>query len=70
MSPERPDGQPDAPSGVLPASPCTRRCGLRPQGYCGGCGRTVDEITAWSRLGARARREVLREAERRLRDGA
>ena len=31
-------------------SPCIGVCALGPDGLCGGCLRTVDEIAAWSRL--------------------
>ena len=31
-------------------SPCVGVCSLGPDGLCGGCLRTVDEIAAWSRL--------------------
>jgi len=31
-------------------SPCTGVCTIDPRGLCDGCHRTIDEITAWSRL--------------------
>lgn len=40
-------------------SPCTGHCVLDEQGVCEGCGRTIEEIVAWSSLDAESRREVL-----------
>jgi predicted Fe-S protein YdhL (DUF1289 family) len=43
-----------------PLSPCTDVCRLNPAtGWCIGCARTIDEITAWSTLSPDGRREVL-----------
>lgn len=39
-------------------SPCVLRCALDPEGVCTGCGRTVDEIIAWTRMSADERRKV------------
>jgi uncharacterized protein len=42
------------------ASPCINICTLDPAGrYCVGCYRTLDEIAAWSRLDAAAKRAVI-----------
>jgi predicted Fe-S protein YdhL (DUF1289 family) len=32
-------------------SPCVRLCTLNEQDICVGCGRTLDDIKAWSRMG-------------------
>ena len=46
------------PSACVP-SPCTKVCRLDPcTGWCEGCLRTIDEITAWSRLGDDEKRAV------------
>lgn len=40
-------------------SPCNDVCRMHaPTGWCEGCGRTIEEIAAWSRLDAAARRRV------------
>ena len=42
------------------ASPCINVCEMDAQsGLCVGCLRTIDEITAWSRLDDSRRRNVL-----------
>lgn len=41
-------------------SPCVKLCTLDAAGQtCLGCGRTVTEIAAWSRMGDAARRAVM-----------
>ena len=41
-------------------SPCTNICKMdESSGLCQGCFRTLDEITAWSRLDDPARSEIL-----------
>jgi predicted Fe-S protein YdhL (DUF1289 family) len=49
-------------------SPCTNICKMdSTSGLCQGCFRTLDEITAWSRLDDPARSEILSSiASRRL----
>ncbi len=43
-------------------SPCVKICVIHPQAkICIGCNRTGDEIAAWSRLSADARREIMAE---------
>jgi uncharacterized protein len=43
-------------------SPCVRVCVVHPAaGICTGCLRTLDEIAAWSRLGADERRAIMAE---------
>ncbi|MFV0665849.1 DUF1289 domain-containing protein [Denitromonas sp.] len=48
------------------ASPCIDVCKMDPRtGLCEGCARTIDEITAWSRIDDDAKRAILaRVAER------
>lgn len=42
-----------------PESPCVKVCVIHPaSGYCLGCGRTIDEISAWPRLDAQARGSI------------
>ncbi|MFG1479015.1 DUF1289 domain-containing protein [Xanthobacter sp. V4C-4] len=49
-----------APAPQSPASPCVKRCAISPtHGLCTGCGRTLDEIAAWSALSPRARAEIM-----------
>jgi predicted Fe-S protein YdhL (DUF1289 family) len=51
-----------------PASPCTAVCILDPaSGLCRGCWRNIDEITAWSSLGAEEKRRILGELPGRRR---
>lgn len=41
-------------------SPCIRICVIHPETrLCTGCARSIDEITAWSRLSHEARRAVM-----------
>ncbi|MBK5928133.1 DUF1289 domain-containing protein [Rhodobaculum claviforme] len=41
-------------------SPCTKVCVIHPQArLCTGCLRTIDEITAWSRMTPEDRRAVM-----------
>lgn len=49
-------------------SPCSDVCRMDPaSGWCEGCLRTIDEITAWSRLSDDGKRAVLaRLSERRV----
>ena len=43
-------------------SPCIKVCVIQPQTrLCTGCLRSLDEISAWSRMSADARRAVLAE---------
>jgi predicted Fe-S protein YdhL (DUF1289 family) len=46
-------------------SPCVNICTLDRNKVCIGCGRTIDEIAVWSRLGDEERRAVCERAERR-----
>jgi predicted Fe-S protein YdhL (DUF1289 family) len=40
-------------------SPCIDVCQMNaPTGWCEGCGRTIDEITLWSRLDDSAKLQV------------
>lgn len=40
---------PSAPALPVP-SPCVRLCTLDEHDVCVGCGRTIDDITAWSKM--------------------
>jgi len=41
-------------------SPCISVCRLDlDEAICLGCGRTLDEIAAWSRLGSESRRQIM-----------
>lgn len=47
-------------------SPCVKICVIHPETrLCTGCLRTIDEITAWSRMGADERRRVMDELDAR-----
>ena len=48
-------------------SPCRNICVMHePSGLCVGCGRTLDEIAAWSKLDDKAKRAVWTLLPRRL----
>lgn len=47
------------------ASPCIKVCVLDTRNVCVGCGRTIDEITQWSRLTEEQQRQVCDLARRR-----
>lgn len=49
-----------------PASPCRRQCCLDAADICLGCGRTLQDILDWGAADATRRRQICREAERRL----
>lgn len=43
-------------------SPCVKLCVIHPEArICVGCHRSIDEISAWSRMSADARRAVMAE---------
>ena len=43
-------------------SPCVKTCVIHPaERICVGCFRTIDEITAWSKMSPEARRAVMAE---------
>jgi predicted Fe-S protein YdhL (DUF1289 family) len=46
-------------------SPCVNVCTLDAQKVCIGCGRTIEEIAVWSRLGDDERRAVCQQAASR-----
>mgnify|MGYP001556077846 CR=1 FL=1 len=47
-------------------SPCIKICVIHPQArLCTGCLRSIDEITAWSRMSPEARRKVMAELPQR-----
>ena len=44
-----------------PPSPCTDLCAIDPEtGLCGGCGRTLDEISEWGWMSAEEKLAILR----------
>jgi hypothetical protein len=49
------------------ASPCVGICRLTGEGFCEGCLRSIEEITAWGRLDEATRRAIVVELERRRR---
>ncbi|HEY4819943.1 MAG TPA: DUF1289 domain-containing protein [Xanthobacteraceae bacterium] len=49
------------------ASPCNKVCTLDPiSALCIGCGRTLAEIEAWSRMSSGERARIMAELPRRL----
>lgn len=43
-------------------SPCVKLCTVHPtEGLCVGCLRSIDEITAWSKMTPETRREIMAE---------
>ncbi|MFW2544997.1 DUF1289 domain-containing protein [Primorskyibacter sp. 2E107] len=47
-------------------SPCTKVCVIHPEArLCTGCYRSIDEITAWSRMTPETRRAVMAELPER-----
>ncbi|MCW1382105.1 DUF1289 domain-containing protein [Novosphingobium sp. KCTC 2891] len=47
--------------GAEPPSPCVRICAVDPATrICGGCSRTLDEISAWFTAGAAEKHAILR----------
>ena len=47
-------------------SPCIKICVIHPQArLCTGCLRSIDEITAWSRMSPEVRREIMAELPQR-----
>lgn len=50
-----------------PLSPCIKVCRLDAEDVCIGCGRTLAEIAAWSRMSRDEQREVCEAAAQRLR---
>jgi predicted Fe-S protein YdhL (DUF1289 family) len=43
-----------------PSSPCTKVCTIHPEArLCVGCLRTIDEITAWSRMTEADRQAIM-----------
>ena len=47
-------------------SPCVGICKMNtPQGWCGGCFRTIEEITAWSRATDATKLQVWAQVEQR-----
>ena len=51
---------------VQASTPCVQVCVLDPAtGLCEGCGRTLDEIAAWSALSEAERRRIMADLDRR-----
>jgi len=49
-------------------TPCVKVCAYDPgSGLCRGCGRTLDEIAAWTRLSDSERKDVMEKLPGRLR---
>ncbi|MDA7593129.1 DUF1289 domain-containing protein [Rhodobacteraceae bacterium] len=47
-------------------SPCVKICVIHPaERLCTGCYRTIDEISAWSRLPSEEREKIINELEKR-----
>ena len=54
------------PAAVAVASPCISLCQMDgPTGWCQGCLRTLDEITAWGGMDDGGRRRVLQQLRAR-----
>ena len=48
-------------------SPCVKVCVIHPETrLCTGCARTIDEITAWSRMTPESRRAVMADLPNRV----
>ena len=52
------------------ASPCIKVCVLDTRNVCVGCGRTIDEITQWSRMTEEQQRQVCDSARQRREQAA
>ncbi|HEV7457079.1 MAG TPA: DUF1289 domain-containing protein [Roseococcus sp.] len=50
-------------------SPCTGECRVGTQGICRGCGRTLEEIAAWSTASEDQRAAIVKAAAARRPDG-
>lgn len=47
-------------------SPCVKICVIHPaERLCTGCYRTIEEISAWSRLPSEERKKIINELEKR-----
>jgi predicted Fe-S protein YdhL (DUF1289 family) len=60
----------DSTLGPAVTSPCIKVCVLDARNICVGCGRSIDEITQWSRLTEEQRRLVVDRAQQRRREAA
>ena len=60
-----PPPQVDSPLGPAVESPCIKVCVLDARNVCVGCGRTIDEITQWSRMTEEQQRLVVDRAQQR-----
>lgn len=67
IAPSKPSAEtPEDPAG----SPCIGICRVDGQDVCVGCGRTIDEITQWSRSDAARRVQINALAAERRRERA
>lgn len=58
---------PPPPRSEAIASPCIKRCAVsRAHGLCTGCGRTLEEIAAWTQLSASQRAAIMAALPARL----
>ena len=47
-------------------SPCVRKCTLNEQDMCLGCGRELNEITAWTSYSEKQRAEIIKDCVQRI----
>lgn len=50
-------------------SPCIRHCTLNDEDVCVGCGRTLADITGWTKMSEQEKAACVERAQARLRDG-
>lgn len=50
-------------------SPCIRHCTLNDEDVCVGCGRTLADITSWTKMSEQEKAACVERAQARLRDG-
>lgn len=59
-----------SPAGIPPvASPCIRHCTLNDQDVCIGCGRTLADITGWTKMTEPEKAQCVARAAERVRTG-
>lgn len=49
-----------------PSSPCISVCVVSPEGVCLGCGRNLDEVTAWASASPERQHQIVDAAAKRL----
>jgi predicted Fe-S protein YdhL (DUF1289 family) len=48
-------------------SPCVRACFYDyERDFCTGCGRRLEEIGGWSKMGEKEKKEIIKKSEKRL----